>query len=216
MLAQMVDFETVVATGLTKTYGATRALAGVSITLQRGEVTLVEGHNGSGKSTLLAMLASLARPTRGSIRYGVHEAEAARGRFGVLSHAPMLYPDLSGRENLELTAELYGLPTSAAEAMIDTLDLKSFADRPVRTYSRGQLQRTSLARALVPSPRLLLLDEPTTGLDEASTTTLVETLRGLRDAGTILFVVTHDTSLATALDGRRLRMERGRILEASP
>lgn len=211
MQAPMVDFNTVVATGLTKTYGTTRALAGVSLTLRAGELTWVEGHNGSGKSTLLAVLAGLVRPTRGTVRYGEHDAESARGRLGVLGHAPMLYPDLSGRENLDLMASLYGVTVDAA--LFDTLELGAFIDRPVRTYSRGQLQRTSLARALVPKPRLLLLDEPSTGLDTSSTRALVSALASLREAGTLVLIVTHDTSLISSLEGRHLRMERGRLLD---
>lgn len=213
MQSHAVDFDAVVATGLIKTYGATRALAGVSLTISKGELTWVEGHNGSGKSTLLAILATLTRPTRGTVTYGAHDAAAVRGRIGVLGHAPMLYPDLSGRENLELVASLHGVGSSAVDAQITARELSAFVDRPVRTYSRGQLQRTSLARALLPSPRLVLLDEPSTGLDVASTETLVESLRALRDAGTIVLVVTHDRSLIATLPGRHLRMERGRLLD---
>ncbi len=210
-----LDFDTVTARGLSKTWGATRALAGVSLELASGEITVVEGHNGSGKSTLLALLAQLARPTRGEIRYGAHTGDAVRGRLGVLTHAPMLYPDLSGRENLELVADLYALPREALATAIEGLALGGFVERPVRTYSRGQLQRTSLARALLPVPRFVLLDEPSTGLDAASTGLLVEALRRERDRGAIVLVVTHDTELARALGGRRLAMERGKLLPES-
>lgn len=207
-----VDFATVTASGLTKTWGATRALAGVSLTLRAGEITVIEGHNGSGKSTLLAMLAQLARPTRGEIRYGEHPGERVRGRIGVLTHAPMLYPDLSGRENLELVASLYDLPQASVERAIERHQLTGFVDRPVRTHSRGQLQRTSLARALLPAPRLLLLDEPSTGLDAASLDALVRSLHEERARGAIVMVVTHDPGLIDALSGIRLRMERGRLV----
>lgn len=207
-----VDFDTVRASGLTKTFGATRALAGVSLTLRAGEITVVEGHNGSGKSTLLALLAQLARPTRGEIRYGEHVGPVVRGRIGVLTHAPMLYPDLSGHENLSLVAELYELPRARVDEAIARHVLAGFVERPVKTYSRGQLQRTSLARALLPTPRFLLLDEPSTGLDAASTESLVRTLQAERDRGAIVLVVTHDAALVDALAGRRLHMERGRLV----
>jgi len=205
------DFEEVRATGLVKTFGATRALAGVSIELKRGTITAIMGHNGSGKSTLLAILAGLVRPTRGEVTYGGHSLANVRGRVGVLLHASMLYPDLTARENLELVADLHSRSTDDIARVVSELELDGFADRPVRVYSRGQLQRTSLARALLPEPRLVLLDEPSTGLDAASFRKLVDTLRRQRDEGRIVAVVTHDRALVDAIADVRYSMDRGRL-----
>lgn len=205
-------FEEVVATGLIKTYGATRALAGVSMTFRVGETTAILGHNGSGKSTLLGILAGLVRPTRGSVSYGGHALDAVRGRVSVLSHASMLYPDLTARENLRLAASLHGRGESDVDRVVDQLVLGSFVDRPVRVYSRGQLQRASLARALLPGPTMLLLDEPSTGLDRASVATLIDVIRAQREAGTMVVLVTHDGPLVDAVASVVLTMDRGRVV----
>jgi heme exporter protein A len=201
-----------------KVYGATRALVGVDATFDAGVVTAVEGHNGSGKSTLLALLAQLTRPTRGEILYGEHPARGSelRGRIGVLAHAAMIYPDLSGLENLALYARLHGLadPSARVQAMVDRFEIGRWGERPARTYSRGQLQRVSLARALLHEPRLLLLDEPSTGLDVGAVTRLEEAVERERARGAIVVLVTHDTALAERLAQRRIRLSRGRVVEA--
>ncbi len=219
-VADALDFDAVTARGLVKVYGPTRALAGVDITLAAGCVTSIEGPNGSGKSTLLGLLALLARPTRGAIRYGAHDAEhggpALRARIGVLAHAAMIYPDLTGRENLRLFAELHGLADRGARiaAILARFEVGAFVDRPARTYSRGQLQRVALARALVHAPRLLLLDEPSTGLDAPSVERLARTVAEERARGTIVALVTHDEPLAARLADVRIRLERGRVVAA--
>ncbi len=213
------DFQRVRAEKLVKVYGATRALAGVDLTFESGRVTVVEGPNGSGKSTLLAILAQLARPTRGRVLYGDLDGQRGgarvRARIGVLAHAAMVYPDLTGRENLELFASLHEIarPRERVDELIERFDIARFLDRPTRTYSRGQLQRVALARALVHSPRLLLLDEPSTGLDERSVARLVHTVEQEREAGTILVLVTHDAALAERLGDVRVRLDRGRVAE---
>jgi len=217
------DFEQVEARGLVKMFGTTRALSGVELTLRAGEITVVEGPNGSGKSTLLSLLAQLARPTDGVVRYGEvvprgRAAEAAlRRRIGVLSHAAMVYPDLTGRENLELYARLHACaePRARVEAMIARFEIGRFVDRPVRTYSRGQLQRVALARALMHEPRLLLLDEPSTGLDVQGVERLAEAIGEERRRGAIAMLVTHDPALAGRLADRRVRLERGRVVEGA-
>jgi len=215
-----LDFDAVTARGLVKVYGPTRALAGVDVTLAAGRVTAIEGPNGSGKSTLLALLALLARPTRGTLRFGTHDAAHAgpslRARIGVLAHAAMLYPDLTGRENLSLFADLYGLGDRGARigAVLERFEIGAFVERPVRTYSRGQLQRVALARALVHAPRLLLLDEPSTGLDAPATERLARAVDAERARGTIVALVTHDAPLAERLADVRVRLERGRVVAA--
>jgi heme exporter protein A len=216
-VSETLDFSTVTGRGLVKAYGPTRALAGVDLTLSPGRVTVLEGPNGSGKSTLLGLLALLVRPTRGTIHYGAHEAQDAsaglRSRIGVLAHAAMIYPDLSGRESLQLFAALHGLTDVDARLarLLERFEIGAFVDRPARTYSRGQLQRVALARALLHSPRLLLLDEPSTGLDVTSVERLARAVEEEREAGTIIVLVTHDEPLAERLADERVRLVRGRI-----
>jgi heme exporter protein A len=212
-------YDRVEARGLVKTYGATRALAGVDVTLRAGEVTVVEGPNGSGKSTLLGILSLLVRPSRGELRFGDRdaraEAGALRGTLGVLAHAALVYPDLSALESLRFAAELHDLPRAEADARIASLrarfELGGFADRPARTYSRGQLQRLAIARTLLHRPTLVLLDEPSTGLDAASTARLVEVVEDERKRGAIVAVVTHDEGFASAIATGRVRLSRGRV-----
>jgi heme exporter protein A len=214
-----LDFQRVRAVELVKVWGATRALAGVDLTFEAGKVTVVEGPNGSGKSTLLAILAQLARPTRGRVLYGDREGHRGgaqiRACIGVLAHAAMVYPDLTGRENLELFAALHDVThvKDRVAELVERFEIGRFLDRPARTYSRGQLQRVSLARALVHAPRLLLLDEPTTGLDERSVERLIATVEAEREAGRILVLVTHDAVIAERLADVRVRLDRGRVVD---
>jgi heme exporter protein A len=204
---------------LIKVYGHTRALAGVSVSLEAGEVTVIEGPNGSGKSTLVSILAQLSQPTAGRVHYGAGDAKrlkrAVRGIIGVLAHAPMLYPELSGRENLALFADLYAIarPTARIAELVERFEIGTFFDRPVRTYSRGQLQRVALARALLHEPELLLLDEPSTGLDVDASERLVEAVLAERERGAVVVVVTHDTAFADRIADRRIRLQRGRVVE---
>lgn len=209
--------------GLVKTYGPTRALAGIDVDFAAREVTVVEGPNGSGKSTLLGLLSLLVRPSRGELRFGDRDARAdataLRGTVGVLAHAALVYPDLSALESLALTAQLHGLDAGEARGRIaalrDRFELGSFAERPARTYSRGQLQRLAIARTLLHRPTLVLLDEPSTGLDAASTERLVGAVLEERERGAIVVVVTHDAGFAEAVATRRLRLARGRVEAAS-
>lgn len=217
----MLDFDRVEAKGLVKTYGSTLALGGVDLTVRGGSVTVIEGPNGAGKSTLLAILTLLARPTRGTLRFGEYDALAwstdLRGRIGVLSHASFAYPDLTANENLLLAARLYRVaaPEKRIAVLRERFEIGSFGDRPVRTYSRGQLQRVAIARALVHEPRLLLFDEPSTGLDAHSTRRLVEVVKEEKARGAIVVLVTHDAELAGAVADTRVAIVRGRLAEAT-
>jgi heme exporter protein A len=213
-----LDFSSVEVRDLVKLYGPTRALAGVAFTLQAGQVTAIEGPNGSGKSTLLSLLALLGRPTRGELRFGDHDPRRTAGlraRIGLLAHAPMVYPDLTGQENLAFFAGLYGRGRTQLDAVSERFELGAFMARPARTYSRGQLQRLSLARALLHEPRLLLLDEPSTGLDAHGVRRLSDAIAAERARGAIVVLVTHDAPLAESLADRRLQLERGRIASAA-
>jgi heme exporter protein A len=211
-----VTFDAVEARGLTKVYGRQRALAGVDLTLRAGEATALLGPNGAGKSTLVGILATLVTPTQGSVRYGGAEAEDGdelRGAIGVIAHESHCYGDLTGRENLVFFARLYGVPDAgrAADALLARVGLTDAAGRAARTYSRGMMQRLAVARALVHKPRLLLADEPFTGLDRAGVTLLSELLAEERARGCILVVVTHDFDAVSALIDRVVVLARGRI-----
>ncbi len=215
-----LDFEEVSVAGLAKSYGPTLALAGVDFRFSRGEVTVIRGANGSGKSTLLWLLAMLAHPTRGQIRYGKHgyaEADRLRGRIGFVAHQLQLYPGLSGRENLLLAAKLQGIASADQRVfeLGEVLSLGEYWGRPVRTYSRGQAQRVSIARALLHQPRLLLMDEPATGLDARSTESIVDLIGQQKRAGAIVIVVTHEDGFAGKVADHSVFMERGRVVERS-
>jgi ABC-type multidrug transport system ATPase subunit len=198
---------------VTKTYGPVRALVGVSCSFGPGSITTLRGPNGSGKSTLLTILGTMTRPTSGRIDHGAlgRDTQEVRGSLGWVGHESLCYPDLTGRENIELAASLHGCdPRGAFAISADRFDLNVFADRPVRTYSRGQRQRVALARALVHAPALLLLDEPTTGLDAAAIARLGGVLREEARRGATVILSTHDDSFAGELGGDVVTLERGR------
>jgi heme exporter protein A len=212
------DFNRVRASAIVKMFGATRALAGVDLTLEAGKVTVIEGPNGAGKSTLLDILSLLSRPTRGTLLFGERDAwkerEQLRASLGVLGHAAMLYPDLSGRANLEFFAELYRVGPRRVEELGERFEVGGYWERPARTYSRGQLQRVALARALLHQPRLILLDEPSAGLDARSLAQLVEAVKVERARGAIIALITHDSALSDQIADERLRLTRGRVSPA--
>jgi ABC-type multidrug transport system ATPase subunit len=213
-----LDFEEVSVTDLAKSYGPTLALGGVDLSFDAGMASVIQGSNGSGKSTLLWLLAMLAHPTRGEIRYGrygVSHADGLRGRIGFVAHQLQLYPGLSGHENLLLAAKLQGIPYAEKRAtdLCEALTLGEYWNRPVRTYSRGQAQRVSIARALLHEPRLLLMDEPATGLDVNSSASFIELIEHEKREGAIVIIVTHEAKFADAVADRVLYMDRGRIVE---
>ncbi len=200
---------------MSKAYGPVRALVGVSCRFAGGSVTTVRGPNGSGKSTLLSIVGTLSRATSGTVDYG----ELGRGRaqvrrtLGWVGHESLCYPDLTGRQNIELAARLHGCDVSNAYAAArERFELGPFAERRVRTYSRGQRQRVAVARALVHRPQLVLIDEPTAGLDAAATTRLERVVREEAKAGAVVVVVTHDAAFAEAVEGIALWLDRGRTV----
>jgi heme exporter protein A len=210
-------FEHVSMEKVTRVYGATRALSSVSITFRAGEVCSIEGPNGAGKSTLLLVLATLVKPTAGTVRYGDYalpdDREDIRGAIGLVGHEAMVYPDLTVRESLALMASLHDIPSPQAriEEVLRAVSLTDLADRTARTLSRGQLQRLALARAELHDPSLLLFDEPTTGLDAAATERLVQAIERHRREGRVVVIVTHDRSFAARVSDLRVTLERGRI-----
>lgn len=198
-----------------KAYGPTVALRGVNVTILPARLSLIEGANGSGKSTLLGILGTVIKPTTGKVLYEPlgDDMSEVRAEVGWLSHDTLCYPDLSGRKNVELAARLVGLDVGAAWARArERFELGAFADRPVRTYSRGQRQRIALARALVHEPSLLLLDEPTTGLDKAGVTRLCAVVDEEVARGAAVVVVSHEPELFRERATSRLVLERGRVV----
>jgi len=194
---------------VTKAYGRQRALAGVSLELRPGRLTALLGHNGAGKSTLIGVLSTLIRPTAGRI-----VGEPGRGKVGVLAHDSFVYGDLDAEENLTFYAKLYDVadPVGRVRTLLDEVGLdESARRRPVKTYSRGMLQRVSLARALIGSPALLLLDEPFTGLDRTGARALAHALVKARDDGRLVLVATHDLEAIADLCHHVVVLSRGKV-----
>jgi len=202
---------------LTRVFGTRRALAGVTFSVAAGECLALFGPNGAGKTTLLRVLAGLLRPTSGNARVsGVQlpGGALARSRVGLISHHTMLYEALSPRENVLFAARLYGVRDARAHAE-DSLSRMSMIDRadtPVRSLSRGMQQRVSIARAMVHRPRLVLADEPYSGLDDSGARALTALLGELRAAGTAIIVVTHNLAEGLSLATHAAVMQRGRFV----
>jgi heme ABC exporter ATP-binding subunit CcmA len=215
------QFDRVSVEDVSRHFGRRRAVSRVSFQALQGQILGLLGPNGAGKSTLLSLLATLLRPTSGAIRYGTldlsHAEGALRAHIGVLGHDLFLYPELTARENLAFFAALYGLrdANAAARAALDRAALGDRADDIVSSFSRGMRQRVALERALIHRPRLVLLDEPFTGLDDASTVALVTRLRGLREEGAIVVLATHDLDLAEGLLDAAVFLRDGRMVHSA-
>lgn len=198
-------------------YGRRKALAQISFTCASGEIVGLLGPNGAGKSTLLNILATLLKPSKGEVRYGDRTADAGaevRALIGMLGHDLFLYPELTARENLEFFAHLYGVADvrATATARLGLAGLAERADDFVSGFSRGMRQRVALERALLHDPKLILLDEPFTGLDQASTAALVARLQERQRAGCVIVIATHDLDVADGLLTRAIYLKDGRIV----
>ena len=186
-------------------FGRRKALTHVTFTCESGEIVGLLGPNGAGKSTLLNILATLLSPSKGTITYGDRKAgdggAEIRGSIGMLGHDLFLYPELTARENLTFFAQLYGLPDvpRVVGHALEQSGLAARADDFVSGFSRGMRQRVALERALLHDPRLILLDEPFTGLDQASAAALVSRLRNRQQAGCLIVLATHDLDIADRL-----------------
>jgi heme exporter protein A len=204
--------------GLARQYGERLALAGVSLTLPVGATLVVFGPNGAGKSTLLRILATLLRPHAGTVRVLDRslpgEGWAVRGRVGLLSHEPLLYRELTARENLRFHARLHGVPQSRVDELLARVDLAARADEPVRTLSRGMVQRVAICRAVLHDPTLLLLDEPRANLDPGGAE-LVEPLIG-SGSGRTRIITSHDPSGGLAEADLALGLRGGRVALLAP
>jgi heme exporter protein A len=212
-----LDFDSVQLLDVSRHFGRRRALSKISLTLRSGEIVGLLGPNGAGKSTLIGVLATLASPTSGEVRYGSQPARALgaalRSRIGLLAHELHLYPELSARQNLTFFAELYGLdPRAIVGTALERAGLSDRADEDVSSFSRGMRQRLALERALLHRPRLALFDEPFTGLDDTAVQAVSDRLRELAAAGSIVVVATHDLDLADGLVTRVALIKGGRLL----
>jgi heme exporter protein A len=186
--------------GLTRHFGERTVLRNVSVRVPAGATLAVLGHNGAGKSTLLRILATLLRPQGGEVTVLGESLPsrgfAVRGRLGLLAHEPLLYRDLSGRENLQYHARLHGATVERVQEVLQAVGMERRAEEPVRTLSRGMVQRLAVCRAVLHEPKLLLLDEPKANLDPAASD-LVEPLIG-RAAGITRVLTSHDPQAALA------------------
>ncbi len=213
-----MDFTSLTFTDVSRNYGRRRALNRVSFRCEAGEIVALLGPNGAGKSTLLSIAATLVDPSDGRVEYGGRVSERAfRRRIGLLAHDLYIYPELSAAENLHFFASLYGIqePARRVAAALERARLDDRRDDPVLGFSRGMRQRLALERALLHDPRLVLFDEPFTGLDDASSADLVARLRELRQRGCIVLVATHDLETVDGLADRALMLRDGRLIPLS-
>ncbi len=197
---------------LTRRFGEREALENVSLALPAGATLVVFGANGAGKTTLLRVLATLLRPHTGTVEVlGCQlpeQAWAARGRIGLLGHEPLLYRELTARENLRLHARLHNVPDDRIEELLGVLALAARADEPLRTLSRGTVQRVAVARSVLHDPELLLLDEPRANLDPAAVE-IVEPLIGAQ-SGRTRVLCSHDPASGLAEADLVLGLREGR------
>ncbi|MGH9565176.1 MAG: heme ABC exporter ATP-binding protein CcmA [Candidatus Angelobacter sp.] len=199
---------------VSKVYGRTAAVRNVSLELEPGRFYVLRGENGAGKSTLLRIIAGLNEPTEGKVFiFGIRNKEA-RAQIGYMAHAPLLYDELTGMENLRFFAQLYGIQSDQPlmEA-IQRVGLDPGLERRVGEYSQGMRQRLSLARAIFHSPSLLLLDEPFSNVDPDSAAAIAKLLAHMRDEGRTIVLVTHQIGLLSAIADEVLILSRGELAQ---
>ena len=208
------DAPLIVVKGLIKQFGRFAALRGVSAEFDAGKFHVILGDNGAGKTTLMRALAGLAHPTRGTVSIlGKTPHEACRD-IGYMAHPSLLYDEMTGLENLRYFARLYDISGSGrCEQVIRSVGLDPALLRPVGAYSQGMRQRLSLARAILHDPRILLLDEPFASVDVPSAREMVGLLKGMRDAGKTIFVVTHQAPLVEGVADEFVWMQAGQIVD---
>lgn len=208
------------ASGVMKTFGKIEALSGLDMLAHRGQTTAVLGPNGAGKTTLIRAIATLIRPDSGVLRvHGidvVRQPDLVRRMIGLAGQFAAVEPALTGRENVRMVARLYGRSARQAvtttDAVLAQLGLSEVADRPVRTYSGGLRRRLDLGASLVGAPKLLLLDEPTTGLDPRSRSQLWEAIRSLVERGTDVLLTTQYLDEADQLAHQVVIIDRGQVI----
>jgi ABC-2 type transport system ATP-binding protein len=208
------------AEGLSKHFGKVRALDELDLSLPSGQVVAILGPNGAGKTTLIRTVATLLRPDAGTLRVAgldvTRESMAIRRRIGLAGQSAAVEGMMTGRENLRMVARLYGqgkkTARSSTERILDLVGLGAAADRQARTYSGGMRRRLDLGASLVGTPRLLLLDEPTTGLDPGSRIELWDAIRDLGNAGTDILLTTQYLDEADRLAAAIVIIDEGRVI----
>lgn len=204
-------------TGLSKVYEGRPALSNISFGLQPGAILALMGPNGAGKTTLLRILATLAKPTTGTIQIGtwdgVRDADMVRSLIGYVGHQPHVYDDLTPRENLVFFARMYGLRdgNQRATKLLERIGLRTKADERTSHLSRGQLQRLAIARGILHDPDLLLLDEPDTGLDEPALELLKEIVHTRAETAAVTIFTTHHLERGFAWAHQVMVLVRGQI-----
>ena len=214
------DFD-IVAEGVTKSFGYIQALRGIDLRIKKGEFVTVFGPNGAGKTTLIKLLATLTKPTSGKVsiaNYDIKkEPDKVRALIGVISHDPYLYGNLSALENIGFFASLYGIsqPKEKAIQVIKQVGLESRMHDLVRTFSRGMQQRLAVARAIVHEPKILLLDEPYTGLDQHGARIFGDLLNWLKTENRTIVMTTHNLPEGLEVSDRVAILDGGKIIYES-
>jgi heme exporter protein A len=203
------------ARGIGKRFGIRWVLRGVTLDVARGEAVALLGPNGSGKSTILRILGTLLRPNAGSASLNgldiTSDAGSVREHIGYLAHTPGLYEDLTARENLQFAANMLGLPHTLADGSLERVGLASVASSRVRGFSAGMQRRLGLARLIMRSPRILLLDEPYSNLDEEGVELMNSVIRDVMEKGGAALLALHELAPAKGMIDRTLRLVEGRI-----
>ena len=204
----------IVVKGLIKQFGRFAALRGVSAEFDAGKFHVILGDNGAGKTTLMRALAGLAHPTCGTVSILGRTPQEACREIGYMAHPSLLYDEMSGVENLRYFARLYDISGNGrCEQVIRSVGLDPELSRHVGAYSQGMRQRLSLARAILHDPRILLLDEPFASVDVPSAREMVDLLKGMREAGKTIFVVTHQAPLVEDVADEFVWMQAGQIVD---
>jgi ABC-type multidrug transport system ATPase subunit len=209
-----MDFQSITFTDVSRHFARRRVLHNINLRCTAGQIVALVGANGAGKSTLLSIASTLLTPSSGTVDYGDVRSSSAelRSRIGVLGHDLFIYPELSASENLAFFARTYGIRDveGAVRAALERAGLEQ-RDDPAGRFSRGMRQRLALERALLHQPRLVLLDEPFTGLDDAATEALRSRLTDLRETGCIVLVATHDLETIDRVADRAVLLRGGRL-----
>jgi len=211
----------IIAEGVTKSFGNIQALYGIDLGVRKGEFLTVFGPNGAGKTTLIKLLATLAKPTSGRLIVANHdikkEPNRVRGLIGVISHEPYLYGNLSALENIRFFASLYGVSQAEEKAvdLIKRVGLESRMHDLVRTFSRGMQQRLAVARAIIHEPKILLLDEPYTGLDQHGGRIFGDLLRWLKSQNRTIIMTTHSLTEGLGISDKVAILDNGKIIYES-
>lgn len=205
--------------GLIKTIGDKMILRGINLSIEKGESIAILGPNGAGKSTVLKIIAGLIKPTDGEVKINgmdfKRDSYEVKRKIGFLSHNSFLYDHFTPLENLKFFGELYGVEDvdKKAKQLVDEVGLSFFMHDPVRSFSRGMLQRIAIARAIIHDPEILLFDEPHTGLDQEAIKILNEVIIKMKNNGSTVIMVTHDFHQAVKTCDRVMIFRKGKLVE---